>query len=176
MTSFNRLPVQGLPLIDCLSGAFLFFAGLHTHGTWFCHLDMHGFKGGFFIRVHEYALSLPLLYVTSVCPVHNAQVCYFKQPLAPPLVARSFAFPLRFFTPSSSPRLILSCPCWPPLAWSFIVRPSPARAGPTRSVFLRPPSRLVVSSANVLSPLARGRISLCTYCSTDFRGRNFCIG
>jgi hypothetical protein len=87
-----------------------------------------GFRGSFII---------PLLYVTSVCPMHNAHVCYFKQPWVPP---RLVLAPPHVLAP-------LAGPPWP-----------------------------AVSPANVLSPLARGRISLPTYCPSDFRGRNFCIG
>ncbi len=69
---------------------------------------------------------LPLLYVTSVCPFHNAQVCYFKQPLVPPS-PRSFAFPLQFFTLSS----------FPPPGFSLLVPPSPDPSPP-----IPPPGRM----------------------------------
>jgi hypothetical protein len=55
------------------------------------------------------------------------------------------------------------------LARSFFVRAlfPLARAGPPRPT---------ASPTNILSPLVRGRISLPIYCSSVFRGRNFCIG
>jgi hypothetical protein len=86
----------------------------------------------------------PNLEKTSVCPVHNAQVCYFnnvwfmflvfkkniylfKQPLVPPCFGPSH-FPLRFFTPSTPPPL---CPSHFPLRFFNPSSPSPSPSGPS---------------------------------------------
>jgi hypothetical protein len=60
-------------------------------------------------RICEYAFTLLLIYIiTSVCPMHNAHVCYFNNvwfnPAEPPRPPPSPShFPLRFFNPSNPP-------------------------------------------------------------------------